>query len=146
MGNRCVITTEPYAESNVGIYLHWNGGIESVEAFVAAAKELGYRAPGNDFGMARLCGLACLFFGLAGDTSVGVGTLDELDLDGDNGVWLLDPNDWKITGHRPRSDVKHASKPPRNREPDKTESIRKTLVLAARTCQTACRELGCSGS
>lgn len=30
MGNRAVITTE---EKQIGVYLHWNGGRDSVQAF-----------------------------------------------------------------------------------------------------------------
>ena len=33
MGNRCVITDEARA---IGIYLHWNGGIGSVEGFLTS--------------------------------------------------------------------------------------------------------------
>jgi len=43
MGNRAVITTAPYSTSNVGIYVHWNGGRASVEGFLKACRELGYR-------------------------------------------------------------------------------------------------------
>lgn len=45
MGNRAVVTVKG---SSVGIYLHWNGGIESVTAFLRAAKDLGVRDPVND--------------------------------------------------------------------------------------------------
>ena len=35
MGNRAVITTEKNFENNgVGVYLHWNGGYDSVSAFL----------------------------------------------------------------------------------------------------------------
>jgi hypothetical protein len=100
MGNRAVITTAPYDENNVGIYIHWNGGRDSVEAFMKAAEKLGYRAPDNDGGysLARLTGMLCTFFGLADDTCIGIGLNKELDTDnGDNGVYLIGPG-WKITG------------------------------------------------
>ena len=39
MGNRAVITTKPEL-TEVGMYLHWNGGRASVEAFLAYCKTL----------------------------------------------------------------------------------------------------------
>ncbi len=92
MGNRAVITTAPYSDDNVGIYLHWNGGRDSVEAFLLAAKELGYRPPASDhvYGLARLVGMLALYF--------GIGTCGELDTEGDNGVYLI--GDWEIVGRR----------------------------------------------
>lgn len=35
MGNRAVITT---TDQRIGIYLHWNGGKDSVEAFLKYCK------------------------------------------------------------------------------------------------------------
>ena len=35
MGNRAVITTaNEWAHGGIGVYLHWNGGLDSVEAFL----------------------------------------------------------------------------------------------------------------
>lgn len=99
MGNRAVITTAPYSEDKLGIYVHWNGGQESIEGFLEAAKQLGYRTPGNDdsYAMARLAGAIALYFG--GETSIGIGINRDLDTDnGDNGVWLLGDG-WEIAGH-----------------------------------------------
>lgn len=42
MGNRAVLTFETSAKAPA-IYLHWNGGHASVEAFLAAARHLGLR-------------------------------------------------------------------------------------------------------
>lgn len=98
MGNRAVITTAPYSDNNLGIYVHWNGGRESVEGFLRACKALGYRSPPNDpaYGMARLAQAIGLFFGAADSTSLGIGRCDELDTDnGDNGVYLIADN-WRI--------------------------------------------------
>ena len=97
MGNRAVITTSSTATAGVGIYCHWNGGLESVLAFLEACKKRGYRQPGSDpsYAMARLCGLIHEFFG--GDSSVGIGQLKELDCNnGDNGVYVIG-GDWVIT-------------------------------------------------
>lgn len=98
MGNRAVITTAPFDEGNVGIYLHWNGGVESVVAFLGAAKKLGMRSPGSDasYAMARLVQIIANYFG--GETSIGIGTCRDLDCDnGDNGTYLIG-GDWEIVG------------------------------------------------
>lgn len=112
MGNRAVITTAPYSDENVGIYLHWNGGRDSVEAFLLAAEKLSYRAPSASgdltYGLARLTGLLCTFFGLAEDTCIGIGQCKNLDTDnGDNGVYVIDG--WKIVERRNYSGDEQAS-------------------------------------
>lgn len=101
MGNRAVITTAPYSDSNVGIYVHWNGGRASVEGFLAAAKELDYRSPEGDraYGLAGLAGLIWSYLGTDG-LSVGIDQCKHLDTDnGDNGVYLIG-GDWEIVGRR----------------------------------------------
>jgi hypothetical protein len=97
MGNRAVITVAPYAETNIGIYLHWNGGRESIEAFLQAAKALGMRSPGGDpyYAMARLVQIIGNFFG--GSTALGIGLCSELDGESDNGTYVID-DDWEIVG------------------------------------------------
>jgi len=45
MGNRAVITASELQTVGVGIYLHWNGGPESVLAFLDVARERGFRDP-----------------------------------------------------------------------------------------------------
>jgi hypothetical protein len=99
MGNRAVITIAPYSDDDVGIYLHWNGGSDSVEAFLKAAKEMGFRSPGTDpaYCMARLTQTIANYFGIT-DTSIGIGVCKSLDCDnGDNGVFLIG-GDWEIVG------------------------------------------------
>lgn len=93
MGNRAVITTE---EKRIGVYLHWNGGRDSVEAFLAVCKRLKHRPPESDcYGFARLCQVIGNYFG--GTASLGVDTLDHLDCDnGDNGVYII--KNWEIVG------------------------------------------------
>lgn len=93
MGNRAVITTQ---DKQIGVYLHWNGGRDSVEAFLLYCKLKGYRAPENDcYGWARLCQVIGNFFG--GDLSVGIDRYDKLDTDnGDNGVYII--KNWQIVG------------------------------------------------
>lgn len=100
MGNRAVITSYPFRNSNVGIYVHWNGGQESIVGFLNACRELGYRDPLTDsYGWARLASVIAHFFGRDG-LSVGVDVIKNLDTDnGDNGTWLLGP-DWTIKGRK----------------------------------------------
>ncbi len=112
MGNRAVITASGSHTEGVGIYLHWNGGIESVVAFLDVAKARGFRDPTYDesYGLARLCGLIHEFFGVDQDTSLGIGTLSQLDCDNfDNGVYVVGKG-WSLAdrwgkGSRPRNDA-----------------------------------------
>jgi hypothetical protein len=110
VGNRAVITTAPYSDDNVGIYVHWNGGRDSVEAFILAAEKMGFRTPDSDcYGIARLVQLIANFFGTDG-LSVGVDVCSRLDTNnGDNGTYLIGPG-WKITGrlhHRGREQAEY---------------------------------------
>ena len=93
MGNRAVITTEA---KQVGVYLHWNGGRDSVEGFLAYCKAKGHRPPDQDcYGFARLCQVIGNFFG--GTTSLGIDRYENLDTDnGDNGVYII--KGWEIVG------------------------------------------------
>lgn len=96
MGNRAVITTkENWKNGGVGIYLHWNGGRDSVEAFLKYCELKGFRSPSSDssYGMARLCQVISNFFG--GGLSVGINTLWHLDCNNfDNGVYIIEG--WEI--------------------------------------------------
>ena len=91
MGNRAVITTR---SKDIGVYLHWNGGRDSVEAFLKQCKLKGYRPPELDcYGWARLCQVIGNFFG--GELSIGIDKYDKLDKDnGDNGVYVIE--NWNI--------------------------------------------------
>lgn len=87
MGNRAVVTVKG---SRIGVYLQWNGGRESIEAFLRAAKDLGVRDPVDDtsYFYARFTQIVANFFG--GTLSVGVESLTKLDTDnGDNGVFVI---------------------------------------------------------
>ena len=97
MGNRAVITTKENMDNNgIGIYLHWNGGRDSVRAFLKYCELKGYRAPSEDnYGWARLCQVIGNFFG--GSTSLGIDTVNNLDCNNwDNGVYLIEG--WEIVG------------------------------------------------
>lgn len=82
----------------VGVYLHWNGERDSIEAFLGACKELGYRDGARDsYGVARFTQTVCNFFGSDG-LSCGVDTLEHSDTNNhDNGVYVVGDN-WEIIG------------------------------------------------
>ena len=99
MGNRAVITTKENFENNgIGIYLHWNGGYDSVSAFLKYCEIKGYRTPDTDnYGWARLCQVIGNFFG--GTTSIGIDTVDKLDCDNyDNGVYIIEG--WEVVDRK----------------------------------------------
>lgn len=99
MGNRAVITTKENFDNNgVGVYLHWNGGRDSVDAFLAYCKLCGHRTPSEDcYGWARLCQVVGNFFG--GTTSIGIDTVNNLDCDNwDNGVYIIDG--WEVVDRK----------------------------------------------
>lgn len=92
MGNRAVITT---ADRKIGIYLHWNGGRDTVEPLLRYCELKGYRAPSSDdYGWARLCQVIGNFFG----GTLSVGTMpysDDKHMNpGDNGIYVIEG--WRI--------------------------------------------------
>ena len=93
MGNRAVITTKA---KKTAIYLHWNGGRNSVEGFLAYCKARGFRSTDRDpYGWAYLVQVIGNFFG--DGLSVGVGNYMDMDRDnGDNGVYIIEG--WEIVG------------------------------------------------
>lgn len=95
MGNRAVITTKAM---DIGVYLHWNGGRDSVEAFLRYCKEKGYRPPETDcYGWARLCQVIGNFFG--GSNSIGIDKVERLNCNnGDNGMYIIE--NWEIVGRK----------------------------------------------
>ena len=93
MGNRAVISNRE-AWRDVAIYVHWNGGRPSIEAFLKYARHKKIRD--DDYGLARLVQIICNYFG--GTLSVGVGNIDRLDTDGDHGVYEI--SNWEIVGRR----------------------------------------------
>jgi hypothetical protein len=84
MGNRAVIQMQG---QNVGIYLHNNGGYDTIKPLLDVAKEYGIR--GDDYGIARLAQIMGNFFG--GTLNIGVASQDVLDTNnGDNGTYVID--------------------------------------------------------
>ena len=100
MGNRAVITTQEYITNSdaIGVYLHWNGGRDSVQAFLLYCKAKGYRPPEEDcYGWARLCQVVGNYFG--GGLSLGIDACSRLDCDNwDNGVYIT--KGWEIVDRR----------------------------------------------
>lgn len=103
MGNRAIIKG---VGTNIGVYVHWNGGYDSVLAFTQYCKLKGFRSPESDpaYGTARLAQVIGNYFG--GGLSVGIenmsGTtvmtpelVQEFYLD--NGVYEIE--NWEIVKH-----------------------------------------------
>lgn len=134
MGNRAVITTAPFDENDVGIYVHWNGGRASIEGFLLAAKELGYRNMTSDrgYGLARLAQAIGLFFGADQDTNIGVGRVDKLDTNNyDNGTYLIGGN-WEIVGRMYFDGEEEISAEKTRQIADKIIAITKVAAEAAK--------------
>ena len=96
MGNRAIITTK---DKRLGVYFHWNGSRDSVEAILAYCKLKCYRSPDVDAsGWARFCQVAGNFFGGCYSLSIdeyakwGNDFLKNLD----NGVYIIE--EWNIVG------------------------------------------------
>jgi len=98
MGNRAFIK---FKNETAGIYLHWNGGRDSVEAFLRYCELKKHRS--NSYGIARMAQVIGNYFG--GTLSLGIeGTIGKSLSDlcpGDNGVYVVD--DWHIVGRYPRN-------------------------------------------
>ncbi|MDY4611838.1 MAG: hypothetical protein SPD11_14605 [Sphaerochaetaceae bacterium] len=95
MGNRGFV--RGLSDDGVGVYLHWNGGRDSVEAFLRYCELKGCRGFGHDDGYAaaRLAQVIANYFG--GTLSVGVYPATD-EIDEDNGVYVVDG--WKIVERR----------------------------------------------
>ena len=104
MGNRAVIINKKdmkngkISPNQIGIYLHWNGGRDSVSAFLKYCEYKNYRTPDTDcYGWARLCQVIGNFFG--GNLSLGIDCAKNFDCDnGDNGVYIIEG--WNIVGRK----------------------------------------------
>lgn len=116
MGDRAVITTE---DRKMGIYLHWDGDITSVTAFLTWCKLRGIRAPDyQNYGWARLCQVIAnyiegAYYGAArrigceetfSGLSVGVDRYENLKglADWDNGTYII--KGWDIVGRERAGD------------------------------------------
>ena len=100
MGNRAVIAIkDKYTEkeNTPCLYLHWNGGRDSVQSFLDVHNELGMRgAEDSSYALARLTQIICNALG--GELSCGINIYRRADTDnGDNGVYWLDNVDGKLS-------------------------------------------------
>ena len=93
MGNKAMLISE---NNHVGIYLHWNGGLDSVGAFLKYCELRGFRGFDHDYGKARFCQVVGNFFG--GGMSMGIEYFENIrDLEDwwlDNGVYII--SGWEI--------------------------------------------------
>ena len=83
MGNRAVIQIE---NDPLEIYLHWNGGRDSIDPMLVYAREQGIGS--GDYGVARLCQI--IGNTLGGTLSLGVAPKGSYSGDEDNGTYVLD--------------------------------------------------------
>lgn len=84
MGNRAILKAK--GNDNKAVYLHWNGGRDSVEAFLKYCELRKFRDFREDYGMARFCQVVGNFFGSDG---LSVGVTDYVESQGDNGVYVI---------------------------------------------------------
>jgi hypothetical protein len=120
MGNRAVITTSTDPESPA-IYLHWNGGRASVEAFLDAARDHGFAGPETHHIDLLAAFIASRFFGDVVGSSIYREPYGQCDVDnGDHGVYVLS-GDFYIVGRLYRAQ-------PEEIDPDKYADIYKHMV------------------
>ena len=93
MGNRALIE---FDNLDLSVYLHWNGGRDSVEAFLEYCRLRRFRA--GNYGVARFCQVVGNFFG----GSLSIGIYDHKSLDNefiDNGTYIVE--NWQIVKRIP---------------------------------------------
>lgn len=95
MGNRAVICFDKFTpnENQTSLYLHWNGGRSSVEAFLKATRiVMESRGEDSSYAKARLVQVIGTF--LVGNLSFGI--WERASNPGDNGIFVVDSNTLKI--------------------------------------------------
>ena len=137
MGNRAVIRG---LNQDMGVYVHWNGGYDSVLAFTQYCKLKGYRSPETDsYGLARLAQVIGNFFG--GGLSLGLWNMSDTkeltpkiveDMWLDNGVYEI--RNWEI--------VKHWDPDIVITEPEISEYELKNSLLCIDSCMPESEKLG----
>lgn len=91
MGNRAYVVFESGEDRSPAIYLHWNGGLESIYAFLDAIKD--YQADQHSLGYSCARFVQLVGNTLGGTLSLGLtcfGKYDELNCD-DNGLYVVTP-------------------------------------------------------
>lgn len=96
MGNRAVLTKDQSFNSPC-IYFHWNGGRDSVRAFLKVAKAMGFKndTPEQWDEFAQF--LAKYFFNCEVGRTIYREPYGRADKTSDNGTYIVDEN-WKIIG------------------------------------------------
>lgn len=96
MGNRAIVKPK---NKDIGVYLHWNGGVDSVTAFLKYCELKEFRSFDDPYGMARFCQVVGNFFG--GGLSIGIETnIENTEEDAmylDNGIYIVEG--WDIIDH-----------------------------------------------
>lgn len=123
MGNRAIIKAK--GNDNKAVYLHWNGGRDSIEAFLKYCEMRGFRDFNDDYGMARFVQVVSNFISSDG---LSIGITDSVASHGDNGVYIVDG--WEIVGREDLYDTEQRSH-------DLTE-----LLLYIDECQPTKQQLG----
>jgi hypothetical protein len=123
MGNRAIIKAK--GNDKKAVYLHWNGGRDSVEAFLKYCELRGFRGFETDYGMARFVQVVSNFFGADG---LSIGIVDGSESAGDNGVYIVDG--WEIVGREDFQGIEQ-------QEYDMTE-----MLLAIDEAQPESQQLG----
>ena len=100
MGNRAVITFDSVDSNAIAVYVHWNGGRDSIEGFLKATRILmGGRLGDELYARARFIQVVGLNF--PGALSFGVDTYKSLEnWDADNGVYIVDSATMTIKGRK----------------------------------------------
>lgn len=101
MGNRAVLTIfineKPETSEALGIYVHWNGGRDSIQAFLTYCELQGYKGFNADSDENAIAKLYAVIHNFFGGESVYLAPTSKLDCDNfDNGVYLIE--DWEIVG------------------------------------------------
>lgn len=143
MGNRAVVFFKGADASQTGgVYLHWNGGPESILAFLGAMLDRKWMRP--DYASARFVQVVGEFFDLQGDCqglSLGICArppiIDDVEAleatsPGDNGVYVvtITENDFQVVQHVFRKPKKFSVlKPPKMTQKDQEQmaGIREAL-------------------
>lgn len=98
MGNRAVVSTKTadgFCAESIGVYLQWNGGRDSITAFLKYCELQGWKSPEIDSDSWSKFQQIIMNYGLTADRD----KCKNLDCDnGDNGVYLIE--NWQIVGRK----------------------------------------------
>ena len=102
MGNTAIVKP---SDSDIGVYLHWNGGPDSITAFLKYCELQDYRPFGglHSEGIVRFCQVVTNYLGGSVCLSTGVKETEEYADGLDNGIYVVEG--WKVVkriGHQSR--------------------------------------------